>query len=103
MTEQEKIDKHKELINKRKIEVKSADKMFEELGYKKLIGRKAFSGEELSIIYEDDEVVMGEVMTIIFDLKSKMYRAKWGAYMMVIDMDTHLAINQKLKELGWIE
>ena len=74
-----------------------ADKMFEELGYKKEIIESEVN-DEVTIMYIKRFVYEYDSKIINFKLKKKIVEIKYS-----IDMQDLQAINLKCKELGWIE
>ena len=78
----------------------TADEMFEKLGYKKI------KEDDVEILYRQSETIFGEkfVFELLFAKLSKVvfsqthFRETIGIKMPVLQ-----AINQKCKELGWIE
>lgn len=74
-----------------------ADKMFEELGYKKEIIESEVN-DEVTIMYIKRFVYEYDSKIINFKLKKKIVGIKYS-----IDMQDLKAINLKCKELGWIE
>lgn len=94
-----------ELVNKSLKEVKSmskADKMFAELGYKDI------NIHEREISYQDDKNSW-ESKEITFYLNEKSYIAvqNSGDYniselCLHVSVELQMAINEKMKELGWL-
>ena len=78
----------------------NADKMFEELGYKKVKDSK------LEVVYKDEETLLGDkfCITIAFYKISKRvqtYDEKNKS--LAVTIPELKAINQKCKELGWLD
>lgn len=74
---------------------KSADEMFEEMGYEIIIKNKDIIQYEFSGIYMDNEIT--------FDIKGKtVLREYSNGDSKEISMQELQAINLKCKELGWI-
>lgn len=71
-----------------------ADKMFKELGY--VTPKKDCIN---SIIYK----YRMDGHEIVFDKLNKEYHAQYHNIVVTITAEEHLAIHEKLKELGWIE
>lgn len=69
----------------------NADKMFEELGYIK-------HENNFGIYYHDKEDKWGEYTAIVFDKEDKTLH-----FEIYITMQELKAINQKCKELGWLD
>lgn len=75
---------------------KTADKLFEELGYEKYISDKYLG------YYKYDE--QNNTMCILFILNKKAIAIKYdGSNTPAIIIDELQAINKKCQELGWIE
>lgn len=74
-----------------------ADKLFEELGYKKEIIKSEVS-DEVTIMYIKNFVYEYNSKIISFKIKKKIVEIKYS-----LDMQELKAINLKCKELGWIE
>lgn len=72
---------------------KSADEMFEELGYEKF-GNEKYSYQ---LMYQNGN------HDIIFYLGKKLFDCGCGIGREFIDMQELKAINKKVKELGWYE
>lgn len=73
-----------------------ADRMFEELGYEKIIENN------IEILYKKERRLWDK--EISFDLVEKHMRAEMSVgYSEPITMQELQAINKKCKELGWIE
>lgn len=72
-----------------------AKEMFEKLGFKQTINSKI-------IAYEKFSQLIGH-QRIEFDLFDKTIIADDTYKSMYIDIDTFKAINQQLKELGWLD
>ena len=73
-----------------------ADKMFEELGYNKEYGRiEFFNDDYISFEYKDDY----DYNYILFSLKDKTIKTQCYHELSVKE---HLAIHEKMKELGWL-
>ena len=75
-----------------------ADKMFIELGYYKT------QGNDKVIFYEKYFAPTQCTETIAFDMEEKMVEISYDKDNIVVafQMDSHLAIHEKLKELGWL-
>ena len=78
-----------------------ADKMFEELGYKKHLTDK--KGIEILYLKKSD-ISANEMEKIIF-YKCKMvgFEYVYSGFKKDINMQELKAINQKCKELGWLD
>lgn len=78
-----------------------ADKMFEELGYKKI------RDNEKEILYKKDKVSQEYFIAFGFETKTVMCEYADEDYEMNGAFDFNMqelqAINEKCKELGWIE
>lgn len=97
--------------------MKTADEMFEELGYKvstnEDITYEVSTGEEVVIAYIKERLFNGikEKTYTVYDsfvfYKNKEYdRTKHISLVVVggeINIKEHQAITQKMKELGWLE
>ena len=93
--------KHKAQESLEELKIKTAKEMFEELGY--------------SYEYEYDDLIECKkyftktkvTMVIQFDIEYKEYIIKLKNAPMTIsasiDLEEHKAIQQQMKELGWIE
>mgnify|MGYP001187634861 CR=1 FL=1 len=77
------------------LEEKQADKMFEELGFEKTVWG---SEETLSIRYESKDKG-----TIVFDPLNKVFYGIEDFESKDITVEEHLAIHEKMKELGWFD
>lgn len=76
--------------------MKTADEIFEELGYKILFKDKDIIQYEFEGVYTDNEIK--------FDLKGKTILKEYSTgESQEITIQELQAINQKCKELGWIE
>ena len=74
-----------------------ADELFKELGYKI---KYSINNNELIIIgyYKEDNEISIEQCSILFLKKAKMI-----IFNKIIDMQELKAINEKCKELGWLD
>ena len=70
-----------------------ADKMFKKLGYELFVDKNDFK------IYRHCEVNLD----ISFELNFKQFLKLWNDRMSPITVDEHLAIHEKMKELGWLD
>ena len=73
-----------------------ADKMFEELGYV-----ESETSDKNDIVYEYRMRKAG--LEIVFDKFNKEYCSLQNSRLVTITHEEHLAIHEKMKELGWIE
>ena len=73
-----------------------ADKMFEELGY-----IKSTTGRVDEIVYLHR--LRKTNLQIVFDTDNREYYSQQNDNLVTITIKEHLAINEKMKELGWIE
>lgn len=74
--------------------MKTADKLFEELGYEK---HSSKSNERFDLYSSDYE----HLIRIVFNLRTK--RIAIHCYNKALDMQELQAINKKVQELGWIK
>lgn len=73
-----------------------ADEMFEELGYENIIDNDNYIQYEFEGIYMDNE--------IIFDLKGKTIKKEYSTgESQEINIQEIQAINEKCKELDWLQ
>lgn len=74
----------------------TAKEMFEKLGYEKTCH------DEREIIYSiySDNVFIAEIE---FDLQNKTFYCMCSDIVMEVDMELLKAINQQVKELGWLD
>lgn len=85
---------------------KTADEMFEALGFKKYLNkydkeRKKEYGYEVFFRYKKDMI---EIAFDCLDMSYAVYGTIIGRGITVeITMELHKAINQKCKELGWLD
>lgn len=81
----------------------NADEMFAELGFHSQ-GKNTLFGSQVYHKKEDGERFFKGSCGIEFDLMEKEFTA-WDDYdqIICISPELHLAIHQKMKELGWIE
>lgn len=74
--------------------MKTADKLFEELGYEK---HSSKSNERFDLYSSDDE----HLIRIVFNPRTK--RIAIHCYNKALDMQELQAINKKCQELGWVK
>lgn len=83
-----------------------ANEMFEKLGYEKLDG---YEGLNLIYIKFRKRVWIAEYQEIIFDLEHNLLNIKreneefYRTTTAILNMQELQAINEKCKELGWLE
>ncbi len=78
------------------IQTKTADEMFEELGYEIIVNSKTTLNYEKEGLYMDKEIV--------FELLDKSVTAGYGTGECChISMQELQAINKKCQELGWVD
>lgn len=85
--------------NERKL---TATKMFEKLGYKKLVNRS----NKIYLTYwknEEEEDDTGCIYSIIFNKRTKQVAKTINNYFNYIDLQELQAINKQVEELGWYE
>ncbi len=73
---------------------KTADKLFEKLGYEK---HSSKSDERFDLYSSDNE----HLIRIVFNLRTK--RIAIHCYNKALDMRELQAINKKIEELGWLD
>ena len=78
------------------IHIQTADEMFEKLGYKKIIENNVKINYEKEGQFWDKEIVFGLIDKIVYTELGTGESAN-------MNMQELQAINQKCKELGWIE
>ena len=72
-----------------------ADKMFEELGYNKYTTDWV---EEIVYLHR----LLKTKLQIVFDTYNREYHSQQNYNLVTITVKEHLAIHEKMKELGWI-
>lgn len=80
-----------------------ADKMFEELGFEKWDNPSPINYNR--VYYKKYREIDNLTTTIVFDLSDQRYWKYHDKrdFMVVFDTHQHLAIHEKIKELGWFD
>ena len=81
------------------MKMKTAKEMFEELGYEYEIDEEFIECEKNEVQFE----IFRKWLKIVFVLSGKYFYCDEDYESMAVDVPTFKAIQQQLKELGWLD